>query len=102
MPKPTGAADFFPRAGLPADPAEVIGRKFRFFSEKDGGYELGGTIERYEIHGEFSIDLHVDKCQCRLVFSAVALPYGDGVYRWRLVDASRPKDREIVGQVELL
>ena len=102
MQRPEKSAEFFRRAGLPEDPQAVIGRTFRFFNQEDGGYELGGIIERYEIHGEFSINLYINKPDCYLIFSAVDPPRGDGVYRWKLVDTSRKTDREMTGQIELL
>jgi len=102
MTKPLWFTEFFSRAGLPGNPKKIIGKKIRFFHDRDGGYELGGTIGQYEIHGGISIKLQIDRPRCHLIFSAVDPPYGDGVFRWRLIDSSRKNDWGTVGELELL
>jgi hypothetical protein len=102
MTQPLWFAEFFSRAGLLGNPKKVIGKKFRFFHDRDGGYELGGTVEQYEVQGEISITLQIGKPRCHLLFSAVDPPYGDGVFRWRLIDSARKSDLKTVGELELL
>ena len=102
MAQPLWCAGFFSRAGLPGNPKKIIGKKFRFFHDRDGGYELGGTVAQYEVQGEISIKLQIDRPRCHLVFSAVDPPYGDGVFHWRLIDSARKNVRGMVGELELL
>ena len=102
MQEPTLFERFFAKAGLPASPEDVIGRKFRFFNDEDSGYEFGGTIEGYEISGEVSISIFINRSDRYLRFSAVKPPYGDGIYRWNLISFSHDTDRVKTGNLELL
>lgn len=93
---------FLQRAGLGTNPKGLIGRPLLFINDEDGGYCLGGRVEAFEVHGELSIRLFINRPHLHLVYAASIPPRGDGIFRWRLIDTTPGSTQSVLGRVELL